>query len=454
MNLASRLRLVILSAISNAGKIDRVNNMKSVRHNKDSDLKVISLFTGCGGMDLGFEGDFEVLSKSINPNVHPDWIRRGTDKQERVKLPATRFKTIFANDIIPAARAAWVPYFRNRGNNESQFHLTSIVDLVKKHREGKEIFPAADVVTGGFPCQDFSVAGKRKGFDSHKGHHGKVLTHLDSPTEENRGKLYIWMKHVIEIAQPKVFIAENVKGLVSLSDTKGIIENDFREIGCGYLVVEARVLFAPMYGVPQSRERVIFIGFRKDALTQEAIKNLSSPDIKKEFDPYPEQTHGSGEPSFFAENSLLPYVTVGDYITDLPEPHESKDLSQQSYSRARWYGRHCQGQTEVDLGSVGPTIRSEHHGNIEFRRLSIMHGGKNNPKINKDFCERRLTVRECARIQTFPDDFEFVRKPLGEGPEYKLSASEGYKLVGNAVPPLLAFHVAWRLQKLWPIIMK
>ncbi|MFC1693852.1 DNA cytosine methyltransferase [Candidatus Latescibacterota bacterium] len=421
---------------------------------KDSqNLKVLSLFSGCGGMDLGFEGGFRVLQKSINSNIHPDWINGNPDKGW-VDLPHTRFKTIFANDIVPAAKAAWIPYFTKHGNHNNQFHLHSIVDLVKSHQKGIKIFPEADVVTGGFPCQDFSVSGKRNGFNSHKAHHGNLLTDFDNPSEENRGKLYMWMKRIIEIVLPKVFIAENVKGLVSLADAKKIIENDFRTIGTSYLVVNAKVLYAPMFGVPQSRERVIFIGFRKDSLTKKAIKELSATNIKTEFDPYPKQTHGSHELPLSHNNSLLPYVTVGDYILDLLEPHESQDLSQQSFSKAKWYGSHCQGQTEVDLGSIGPTIRAEHHGNIEFRRLALEHGGKYTSEFKLGIGERRLTVRECARIQTFPDDFEFVRKPSKMGKEYKLSASEGYKLVGNAVPPLLAFHIAWRLQKLWSIVMK
>ncbi len=419
----------------------------------DAKLKIVSLFSGCGGMDLGFEGGFQVLAKSINHKLHPEWIK-GAKDAKWVNLPRTKFKTIFANDIVPAAKAAWVPYFTARGAGKDDFHLNSIVDLVKSHRQGEQIFPNTDIVTGGFPCQDFSVAGKRNGFNSHKGHHGKPLADIDNPTEENRGKLYMWMRHVIEIALPKVFVAENVKGLVSLADTKKIIENDFRKIGPGYLVVDAKVLYAPMFGIPQSRERVIFIGFRKDAITKEAAKQLSKPNIPDEFNPYPKQTHGSHELPLFDEHSLLPYVTVGDYILDLPEPNASQDLAQQSFSKAKWYGSHCQGQTEVDLGGIGPTIRAEHHGNIEFRRLSIEHGGKYSSEINAGLQERRLTVRECARIQTFPDDFDFVRKPSMMGKELKLSASEGYKLVGNAVPPLLAFHIAWRLQELWPIVMK
>ena len=396
-------------------------------------------------MDLGFEGGFNVLAKSINTGIHPEWLDNTKKKNKWIKLPETIFETVFANDIVPAAKASWIPYFSKKPGHSDLFLLNSVVDLVKKHKAGDTIFPKADIITGGFPCQDFSLAGKRNGFNSHKGHHGSLLNELDNPSEDNRGKLYFWMRHVIDIVQPKVFVAENVKGLISLSDAKEIIENDFRNIGSGYLVVDAKVLAAKKYGVPQSRERIIFIGFRKDALKKQALKELSHANVLDKYNPYPKPTHGP---------LLLPYVTVRDYIHDLPEPECSNDLSQQSFSKARWYGSHCQGQIEVNLDGIGPTIRSEHHGNIEFRRLSPEHGGKYKNEIRKGFKERRLSVRECARIQTFPDDFEFVRKPSDLGKEFKLTASEGYKLVGNAVPPLLAFHIAWRLQELWPLIFK
>ncbi|KJJ84481.1 modification methylase BepI [Candidatus Omnitrophus magneticus] len=398
-------------------------------------------------MDLGFEGDFDVLSHSLNEDVHPDWIERKDSRWAR--LPSTRFKAVFANDIMPAARAAWVSFFGSRGNSDNDFVLESIVDLVKRHKNGEKVFPAADVVTGGFPCQDFSVAGKRNGFNSHKAHHGGLLKDGDAPTDGNRGKLYMWMREVIDIVRPKIFIAENVKGLVSLADAKKIIENDFRSIGDGgYLVVDARVLFAPDYGVPQTRERVIFIGFKKSAMTKAAIKELSKVELSPEYAPYPIKTHGKNG------DGRKSYVTVKQALTGLSEPEAANDLAQKWYSRAKWYGDHCQGQSEVDLDGLGPTIRAEHHGNIEFRRLSLKHGGRYESELKKGLTERRLTVRECARIQTFPDNFEFVRKPNGNGNGHSLSSSDGYRVVGNAVPPLLAFHVAWRLQEIWPKIFK
>ncbi len=113
-------------------------------------------------------------------------------------------------------------------------------------------------------------------------------------------------------------------------------------------------------------------------------------------------------------------------------------------------GAHCQGQTEVKPNGIGPTIRSEHHGNIEFRRLSIEHGGKNLTEIANGLPERRLTPRECGLIQTFPIDYEFViENKLKRKGSFLVSPSQAYKIIGNAVPPLLAYHLARRLEKIW-----
>ena len=108
-----------------------------------------------------------------------------------------------------------------------------------------------------------------------------------------------------------------------------------------------------------------------------------------------------------------------------------------------------QGQTEIKLSGLGPTIRSEHHGNIEFRRLSVEHGGRHKSELAQGLKERRLTPRECALIQTFPPDYKFVMKGTGKR-GMKLSSSGAYKVIGNAVPPVLAFRIATRLEQLWP----
>lgn len=401
-------------------------------------MKMLSLFSGCGGMDIGFEGDFICLKKSINSNIHPDWIKESYG--DWVRVAPTIFDTVFANDIRPDAKAAWVSYFGQRKSNADEiYHLASIVDLVKRARAGEKIFPEkVDIVTGGFPCQDFSVAGKRRGFNSQKSHLGVLLAD-NEPSVESRGQLYMWMREVITLTSPKMFIAENVKGLTTLEDAKEIIEHDFAEAGNGgYIVVPAKVLYAPDYGVPQSRERVLFFGFKRSALTADAQEALTQSVIPEKYDPYPVKTHGG---------SMYPIVTCADAFIGLEEPAESSDASQKKYSKAKYMGSHCQGQTEVKIDSVGPTIRSEHHGNIEFRRLSIEHGGKHTAELAAGLQERRLTVRECARIQTFPDSYQFILKKTKLNTS--VSSSDAYKIIGNAVPCVLAYHIAKALEAKW-----
>lgn len=409
-------------------------------------LNVLSLFSGCGGMDLGFEGDFDVLTSSVNKKLHPNWNTKKVSNRI-THLGKNVFHTVFANDIRKGAKTAWTTYFSKKGIAPETYHLESIVDLVKKAKKGnKNIFPeSVDIVTGGFPCQDFSVAGKRLGFNSDKGHDGNKIT-SETPLTENRGHLYMWMKEVVSVVQPKMFIAENVKGLVSLADAKQIIENDFSSISDnGYLVVNARVLHAANYGVPQSRERVIFFGFKKSALTKDALKELSKENISDKYNPYPIPTH-----SYTVEGkNLLPPVKLEEVFSGLEEPHLSNDLSQQKYSKAKYMGSHCQGQIEIDLQSISPTIRSEHHGNIEFRRLSLKHGGTHNEELNNGLIERRLSIRECAKIQTFPDDYEFILPATKE--HSSLSSSDAYKIIGNAVPPLLAYNIAKRIEENWKL---
>lgn len=406
-------------------------------------LRVLSLFSGCGGMDIGFEGGFICHQKSVNPKY--EWIEE-TLNSNWVRLKETKFTTVFANDILEEAKAAWTSYMCQRGHSSDSYHLESIVDIVKRYQHGSNEFPKdIDIVTGGFPCQDFSVAGKRKGFNSNKDHNGKKR--IDSlPSEETRGKLYYWMKQVIDITKPKIFIAENVKGLVNLGDVKTIIQNDFASADDnGYIVLTPQVLHAADFGVPESRERVIFIGIRKDALKPEALKALESDILPDEYNPYPIPTHAYNQKG----EGLAEPVVCGDIFAGLREPDLSPDLSQKYYSKAKYMGSHCQGQKEISLNKIGPTIRSEHHGNIEFRRLSLEHGGRIENELRAGLAERRLTPRECALIQTFPPDYTFVRyKPYSKS-KFSVSPSGAYKVIGNAVPPVLAYNIAVRIQSLW-----
>jgi DNA (cytosine-5)-methyltransferase 1 len=402
-------------------------------------------------MDLGFEGDFSVLKSSINEILNPSFINEELENNF-VNLSKTRFKTVFANDILKDARNAWVNYFSKRGHNAEDYQTDSIVDLVKMHQSGTKVFPKnIDIVTGGFPCQDFSVAGKRNGFESHKNHNGKLNTETCA-SEETRGKLYMWMKQVIEITQPKIFIAENVKGLVNLSNVKDIIQSDFSSAGDnGYLVLNPRVLHAADYGVPQSRERVFFVGIKKSALKKSALEQLEKEIIIDKYNPYPKPTHAyttDGE-------NLNRHVDLKELFANIKEPENSNDLSQQFYSKAKFMGKHCQGQIEIKPNGISPTIRAEHHGNIEFRRLSEKNGGILTEELSKGLKERRLTPRECALIQTFPPDYEFVIvNKQGRKGSYLVSPSKAYKVIGNAVPPLLAYNLAKRIEDVWDLYFK
>lgn len=406
-------------------------------------LTMLSLFSGCGGMDLGFEGGFICHQQSVG--AHSPWIERPINDQW-VLLKRNRFRTVFANDILKEAFVAWRNYMARFHYAPSIYHQESIVDLVKAHQQGAKVFPEeVDIVTGGFPCQDFSVAGKRMGFKSDKAHDGKKRDE-EIPTEESRGKLYYWMKQVIDITKPKIFIAENVKGLVSLGDVRHIIQQDFAQAADdGYIVLPPQVLHAGNYGVPETRERVIFIGIRRNALTAEARANLEQEIIPAAYNPYPAPTH-----HFTPETdaTLLPPVTCRAIFEGLKEPEKSLDLSQRRYSKARYLGAHWQGQIEIHLDGLAPTIRSEHHGNIEYRRLSKEHGGLLEEELAKGWVERRLTPRECALIQTFPPDYPFVAYKA-DCKRFQLNPSGAYRVIGNAVPPLLAYNIARRIQELW-----
>ena len=352
----------------------------SIPINRHHPIKVISLFSGCGGMDLGLTGGFSYLGKKYTK--HP-------------------FQIIYAVDNDQYCSQIYNANFE---------HKCDIKDV--RNIEIEEI-PSFDLLIGGFPCQSFSISAQNPPRLGYK---------------DERGMLFFEMVKILKARRPRFFIAENVKGLADLADVKEIIERDFANTcNSGYVVIPAQVLYAADYGVPQSRSRVIFFGFKKSALRKQALEALTSEMIPVKYNPYPVKTHGIGN---------MPYVTCNDAFINLDEPDISLDLSQKIYSKAKFMGSHCQGQTEIKLDSIGPTIRAEHHGNIEYRRLSAEHGGKHTDELAKGLIERRLTVRECARIQTFPDDYIITG-----------SQNMWYAQIGNAVPVKLAYVIGNAIMK-------
>ena len=347
-------------------------------------IKTISLFTGCGGLDLGVMGGFSVFSESV-----------GLKSCGWTRLPRTPFEIIFANDVMPQAKKVW------ENNFNGDYVLSPIEELLKKPRA----LPKADFLICGFPCQDFSLAGKRKGLGA------------------ERGLLYKAMAEAIRQVKPKAFMAENVQGMLSMP---GVLDKIILEFStCGY-EVHAYPVNAQDYGVSQSRKRIFLIGLRKNAM----MRKIGHDELK------PKPSH---------ENKP---VVLKKIFRDLEEPNVSHDYEQKFYSKAKWYGTRRQGNTEVNLNGVGPTIRAEHHGNIEFRRLSKVNGGVYLDELSEGMIERRLTIRECARIQSFPDEFKFMRN----GSEDIVGASSAYRVIGNAVPPLLAYRFAKSLADAWEYV--
>ena len=386
--------------------------------------KVVSLFSGAGGMDLGF-------------------IQAG-------------FDVIWANDIIPEA----IETYRNNIGNHIVYGDIRMIS-------SKDIPDNPDVIIGGFPCQGFSIANIRRSM------------------EDQRNFLYKEMLRVIKDKKPKMFVAENVKGLLSMEKGKVIemIKKDFENLG---YYVEARLLNAAEYGVPQQRERVVIIGNR--------LCNSVT---------YPEKTHYLSEPI----TGLKPAITCEDAIGWLSNircqdspiilddgnviyQHKANENVAETFWGRKYvvnqhelcdylvYWRKKAGlstkQVDEHFGykyTAGHWFRKDNHsGSIpkpsdwwELKKLlkfddkydkevttliekpvvfeqALRITNWNRPSdtitatspeihINK---MRRLSVRECAIIQTFPNNYLFAGKNLGVM----------YKQIGNAVPVKLAKQIA------------
>jgi len=320
------------------------------------DYKVISLFCGCGGMDLGINGGFRYLDKTYAKNP---------------------LKIVLANDIEQHVLQTYNHNFK---------HRTLCADISGLDESS---LPDADIVTGGFPCQDFSHAGKRRGLNA------------------KRGRLYKQMVRVISHVKPKAFIAENVDGLKTIGKNQSALNtilSEFENLGYD---VQHKVLNAADYGVAQLRRRIIIIGIRKDL-------------CKKIYFPAAE----------YFENGKNSWLSAKKSIDDLWDEIGSGSFANHSlkdYSKAKFYpGQRMQGNNKIKANAPAPTIRAEHHGNIEAHYRTLDEACPENMKN-----WRRLSVRECARLQSFPDDFNFP-----------VSASRAYKQIGNAVPPVMAWHIA------------
>ena len=297
---------------------------------------VLSLFAGCGGLDLGLTGGFNYLGRTYDC------------------LP---FDVVGA---IDNSEDAVETYRLNLGQHADLLDLSAI---------SPEALPPVDVLTGGFPCQDFSSSGPKTGLDG------------------RRGQLYRVLVEYMECHRPSVVIGENVPHLARLSGGKYLetILSDLQAVGYEFEVWE---LYGPEYGLPQSRRRLFLIGVRDD------MQGFPQP---------PDPTHAGS------------YVTTSQALGDLQGVDDESVTNQSQYyvaSRASAGGG--QGDHTNPADGVAYCIRANARGRIQVH-YSL---------------DRRLTVRECARLQGFPDEFVFP-----------FTTQRNLTLIGNAVPPMLGHHV-------------
>lgn len=326
--------------------------------------KLISLFSGCGGLDLGFKN--------------------------------AGFDLVWANDFDSDAQAV---HALNIGEIDGRDILTI----------GEDEIPDGDILTAGFPCQPFSNAGNRKG------------------VHDSRGMLYKECLRIIKRKMPKVIVFENVKGLLSTKYIDGrnlvdvIIEDLSTMNNIGYNVVY-KLLNASDYGVPQNRQRVFFVGVRKDLEiifkfpNKHSKENLTLRHILDIPNDVPNQVDWVLSPQAL---EMIKYIPEGGSWKDVPYERLAPRFQKirddmKKYRSPNFYRRFS--RDEIN-GTITASAQPENCG--------IIHPIKN----------RRYTIREVARIQSFPDDFLFI-----DNSPKNITAM--YKVIGNAVPVALAQNIA------------
>ena len=342
---------------------------------KPNKANVDSLFSGAGGLDLGLElaGLDAVIGKEQTDKVLKD----------KAKYDKWRYRSIFhlsySNDNFKEADTTYRQMFGR--------------DIVKSNKDIRKVsaFPACQVMVGGFPCPGFSVAGPRL---------------IDDP----RNFLYVHYIRALLATQPLFFIGENVKGLLTLANGNVFkqLKEDFASSGYD---VYANLVNAKNYGVPESRERVILIGVRRD-ITQKYSFKYEVPNITN-------------------DGTKTPFVTLKNALKGLPA--NPADVYQSGFSSMYMSRNRKKAWDDVSF-----TIQAS------ARQIPLAPYGKPMKKVAKDKwffqgnVNRRLSVRECARIQTFPDWFKFDD---GDSGNINTRLAKQYRQIGNAVPVELARKV-------------
>ncbi|MBR6862598.1 MAG: DNA (cytosine-5-)-methyltransferase [Acidaminococcaceae bacterium] len=331
--------------------------------------RLVSLFSGCGGMDLGFR--------------------------------KAGFNVVWANDFDADAQRI---YRLNQGEIDGRNIMTV----------GESEIPNADILTAGFPCQPFSNAGNRKG------------------VHDSRGMLYKECLRIISRIMPKVIVFENVKGLLSTKYIDGrnladVIAEDLRTMnGLGYNI-EFQLVNAADFGVPQNRQRVLFIGVRKDLGIKFTFPKPGKKDdlTLRHVLTVPEQAENHVDWPFSPQAlEMISYIPEGGSWKDVPYEHLAPRFQRirdnmQKYHSPNFYRRFSRDEI---CGTITASAQPENCG--------IIHPTEN----------RRYTVREVARIQTFPDDFHFIT-------DTPKDITAMYKVIGNAVPVTLAYNIATEIMR-------
>lgn len=309
-------------------------------------LKAVSLFCGCGGTDIGLLGGFDYLGKHYESND---------------------VEIVYANDIDRKIIDLY----------NCNFHHKAVLGDVRFIDE--KSIPDHDILTGGFPCQSFSIVAqnpKRLGY------------------KDEKGRLFFEMIRILKHKQPTVFIAENVNGILSANDKQAfplILEN-FRRAGYN---ISYKVINASDFGVPQNRLRVFIVGI-KESLNLE----FNFPD------------------SLFPKNDKVPLSSV---------------LIDESYVAEKYYfsNKAIQGLLKSNIYMNKGRIQSlDKPCNTVGAHLAKVSINSTDPVLCIDGKYRRFTPKEVAKIQSFPDTFNLC-----------CSDSIAYKALGNAIPPVLFWHL-------------
>lgn len=309
-------------------------------------LRVASLFCGCGGTDVGMLGDFTYQGKHYDKNG---------------------MSIVYANDVDPNACAIYEANFGIKPDNRD-------IRTVKSSD-----IPDFDILTGGFPCQSFSIIAQNP---------------VRLGIKDERGMLFFEMCRVLREKQPKCFIAENVKGLLTANKKSAfpLIIKEFED--SGYHVKYA-VLNAANYGVPQKRERVIIVGFRKD--------------LKVDFS-FPKMTIENGE-------NFVPLKTV-----------IQEDVDERYFFSEKAVAGMMKNRESMNKGRAQDILKPCNTVGAHLAKVSL---NSTDPVLMENGRYRRFTPREVARIQSFPETFNLIG-----------SESAQYRALGNAIPPVMFWYVA------------